>query len=232
MIFFRNLLFYAGLVPITILFSLLGLSFYFMPYPARYFLISRWSHFFIFWAKIVGGISYRIEGLEHLPNTPAILVANHQSMWETVFTQILVPRQSWILKKSLLHIPFFGWGLALLEPIAIDRQDRQGAIQQIQEQGQKCLAQGRWIVLFPEGTRVAPGVHHRFSKSAAALSKATGYPIVPMAHNAGCFWPRGFWIRGTGTIQVHIGPAILPEAQSMIAIHESVESWVRKQLNH
>ena len=151
-------------------------------------------------------------------------------MWETVFMQVLLPTQPWILKKSLLNIPFFGLGLRLLEPIAIDREDKQNTVKQLNTQVAERLSQGRWVVLFPEGTRVAPNTHHRFSKSGANLCKATGYPIIPIAHNAGLFWPRGFWIKKSGTIQVVIGPAITPDNKEITDIHEAAESWIRAQL--
>ncbi len=228
----RNILFYMGIVPATLLFAIIGLSFFFLPYRARYYCITRWSHFFIFWAKISCGLRYSIQGLEYLKNhhRPAIVLSNHQSMWETVFMQVLLPTQTWILKKSLLNIPFFGLGLRLLEPIAIDREDKQNTIKQLNTQVAERLSQGRWVVLFPEGTRVAPHTHHRFSKSGATLSKATGYPIIPIAHNAGLFWPRGFRIKKSGTIQVVIGPAITPDNKEIADIHEAAESWIRAQL--
>ena len=226
----RNFLFYLGLIPVTALFAILGLLFFFIPYQARYYLITRWSHFFIFWAKFIGGIDYQVKGLENLPPKNAIVLCNHQSMWETVFMQVLLPPQTWILKKSLLNIPFFGLGLRLLEPIALDRQDRESALKQINAQGQQYLQMGRWIVIFPEGTRVAPGVRHRFSKSGARLAIATGYPIVPIAHNAGVFWPRGFWIKKTGTIEVIIGPMIDSQGRNLQDIHESAEQWIRQMM--
>lgn len=230
--FIRNILFYIGIVPATLLFAIIGLSFFFLPYRARYYCITRWSHFFIFWAKITCDLRFTVQGLENLSHhhRPAIVLSNHQSMWETVFMQVLLPTQTWILKKSLLNIPFFGLGLRLLEPIAIDRDDKQNTIKQLNTQVAERLSQGRWVVLFPEGTRVAPHIHHRFSKSGANLSKATGYPIIPIAHNAGLFWPRGFWIKQPGTIQVVIGPAITPDNKDIAEIHETAESWIRAQL--
>jgi 1-acyl-sn-glycerol-3-phosphate acyltransferase len=227
-----NILFYMGIVPATLLFAIIGVSFFFVPYRVRYYCITRWSHFFIFWAKISCGLRYTVEGLENLRHhhEPAIVLSNHQSMWETVFMQVLLPTQTWILKKSLLNIPFFGLGLRLLEPIAIDREDKQNAIKQLNTQVAERLSQGRWVVLFPEGTRVAPHVHHRFSKSGANLSKTTGYSIIPIVHNAGLFWPRGFWIRKSGTIRVVIGPAITPDNKEIADIHEAAESWIRARL--
>lgn len=226
----RNLFFYVGLIPATCLFAILGMLSCVLPYRIRYYCITRWSHFFIFWAQITCGLRYQIEGLEHVGAETAIVLSNHQSMWETVFMQVLLPTQTWILKKSLLQIPFFGLGLRLLEPIAIDRRDKHNTIKQLNTEVADRLAKGRWVVLFPEGTRVAPGVHHAFSKSGATLSKATGYPIIPIAHNAGLFWPRGFWIRKPGTIRVVIGPMITPQDREILDIHHTVESWIRTHL--
>lgn len=222
----RNLFFYLGLIPITILFTILGLLFFFLPYQQRYYLITRWSHFFIFWAKVIGGLNYSVEGIKNLPTQTAIVFSNHQSMWETIFMQLLLPNQTWILKKQLLNIPVFGWGLRLLNPIAIDRKST-SSIKQLLTEGEKRLKSNVWVVIFPEGTRVAPGVKHRYSRSGAMLAEATGSQVVPIAHNAGLFWPRGFWIKKTGTIQVAIAPPIDPKDKKISEINELAEHWIR-----
>ncbi len=228
-IFIRNILFYLGLIPVTIFFAILGTCCFFLPFKVRYYLITRWSHFFIFWAKVTCGLKYQVANIEKLPKQNAIVFSNHQSMWETIFMQVLLPEQAWILKKELLRIPFFGWGLAMLQPIAINRQDF-NSVKALIKQGKKLLEKGRWVIIFPEGTRVAPNVIHRYSRSGAALAEATGYPIVPIAHNAGLLWPRGFWIKKSGTIQMVIGPTIDPKDKSATEINTIAESWIRSKM--
>lgn len=224
----RNFFFYLGILPATILFTLIGCCSFFFPFKIRYYLITRWSHFFIFWAKITCGLNYAIEGTKNLPKKNAIVLSNHQSMWETVFMQVLLPEQTWVLKKELLYIPIFGWGLALLEPIAINRKNF-NSVKELIQQGQKRLEKNRWVIIFPEGTRVAPKVKHRYSRSGAALAEATGFPVVPIAHNAGYFWPRGFFIKKPGTIKMAIGPMIDPKGKTATQLNELVENWIREK---
>ncbi|HQY22422.1 MAG TPA: lysophospholipid acyltransferase family protein [Gammaproteobacteria bacterium] len=226
---FRNFLFYLGLVPATLLFAILGTLFFFLPFKARYYLITRWSHFFIFWAKITCGLRYKVTGKENIPTKNAIIFANHQSMWETIFMQVLFPTQSWVLKKELLKIPVFGWGLALLDPIAIDRKQF-NSVKALIQQGFERLQKGRWVVIFPEGTRVAPNMNRPYSRSGAALAEATGYPILPVAHNAGLYWPRGFFIKKPGTIQVVIGPIIESKEKTATVLNKEAEHWIRETL--
>lgn len=194
----RIILFYIFIIPITIYFAITGLLFAPLPANIRYWYISRWSHIFIYLAKTICDIKYNITGIENLKSSPAIVIANHQSMWETVFMQVLLPPQSWVLKKQLLRIPFFGWGLALLNPIAIDRT-KFYSVKELITKGAQRLAQGRWVVIFPQGTRVRYGTNKKFNKSGAALAHATQTPIIPIAHNAGKFWPKGFFPRKSGT---------------------------------
>lgn len=226
----RNFFFYLGIIPATLLFSTLGNLLFFLPFKARYYLITRWSHFFIFWAKAVAGLEYSVEGLENLPSQNAIVLSNHQSMWETIFMQVLLPEQSWVLKKELLYIPVFGWGLALIEPIAINRKQF-NSVKALIHQGKKRLQQGRWVVIFPEGTRVAPHAVRRFSRSGAALAKATAFPIVPIAHNAGDFWPKGYLIKKTGTIKVVIGSLIDTKNKTADEINALAEKWIRSEIS-
>jgi len=228
-VIFRNFLFYLGLVPATLLFAILGTLFFFLPFKARYYLITRWSHFFIFWAKITCGLRYKVTGKENIPTKNVIIFANHQSMWETIFMQVLFPTQSWVLKKELLKIPVFGWGLALLDPIAIDRKQF-NSVKALIQQGFERLQKGRWVVIFPEGTRVAPNMNRPYSRSGAALAEATGYPILPVAHNAGLYWPRGFFIKKPGTIQVVIGPIIESKEKTATVLNKEAEHWIRETL--
>ncbi len=223
---FRNILFYLGLVPTTVFFAILGNGLFFLPFKARYYLITRWSYFFIFWAKISCNLTFVVQNPENIPKQNAIVFCNHQSMWETIFMQVLLPEQAWVLKKELLKIPFFGWGLALLEPIAINRTSLH-SIKELIEQGKALLQKNRWVIIFPEGTRVAPNSYHRYSRSGAALAEATGYPVLLIAHNAGVFWPRGFWIKKSGTIQVVIGPTLDPKGKTPTEINANAEQWIR-----
>jgi 1-acyl-sn-glycerol-3-phosphate acyltransferase len=230
MMIFRNLLFYLGVIPSVMLFGTVALLIFFLPYQYRYWIITRWSYFFIFWAKATCGLQYQVEGISHLPKKPVIVLANHQSTWETIFFQMLLPPQCWVLKKDLLYIPLFGWGLALLEPIAIHRKQL-NSIKELLRQGKQRLQQHRWIIIFPEGTRAKPGEDRRFSRTGAALAKSSHTPIIPIAHNAGVFWPKGVLIKKPGIIKISIGPMIEPEEKSVTEINQIAETWIKEKIH-
>jgi len=202
------------------------------PFPplVRYRFISQWARLQVRLLKVICRLSYRVEGQENLPRGPAIILAKHQSSWETLAFQEIFPPQVWVLKRELLLIPFFGWGLALTQPIAIDRGSGTRALDQIIKQGRNRLETGRWVVVFPEGTRVAPGQNKRHAVGGAALAAETGYPVVPVAHNAGLFWPRRGFIKHPGTIRVVIGPVIDSRGKSAQQIREAAERWMRQTM--
>jgi 1-acyl-sn-glycerol-3-phosphate acyltransferase len=197
-----------------------------LPYRLRYRLIMVWPRFQIWLARCVLGIEYRIEGGEHLPSGAAIVMAKHQSAWETLALPTILPPLTFILKRELLWIPFFGWGLGLLRPIAIDRGAGQQAMDQVVAQGRVYLSRGTWVVVFPEGTRVAPGHRKRYKRGGAVLAAETGYPVVPLAHNAGHYWPRQGFVKKPGTIRVVIGPPINPAGKTVDQILGEVENWI------
>lgn len=226
----RSIIFTIGQTLATIIFATIGLMLFACPYRIRYHFITQWSHFVIWWAKTLCGIEYVIQGKENLPQTPAIVLCKHQSAWETLFLQTLLPPQTWVLKKQLLMIPFFGWALALLEPIAIDRTKAGSALKQLIEQGKKRLSQGRWVVIFPEGTRTEVGKAGKYSRSGPLLAKETGNLVVPIAHNAGVFWPRNSFIKKPGTIQVVIGESIDPALFSADEIHQKTQEWIENTM--
>lgn len=225
MLVLRSLLFLLGQILATIFIASIGILLFAFPYQVRYRFITLWSHFVIWWAKVTCGIRYHIQGKENIPTKNAILLSKHQSAWETVFLQVLLPPQTWVLKKQLLAIPFFGWALKQLEPIAIDRT-KSSSVKQLLEQGEMRLKQGRWVIIFPEGSRIAVGQVGKYARSGAMLAKETGYLVVPMAHNAGVFWPRNSFIKKPGTIQVVIGPPIDPTLFTVEEIQEKTKNWI------
>jgi len=201
-----------------------------LPFPRRYRLISRWARWQMFLLKHICGLDYRVDGLEHLPAGAAVILAKHQSAWETIAFQQIFPAQTWVLKRELMWIPLFGWALALTRPIAIDRGARRKAVEEVVTQGRERLQSGIWVVVFPEGTRVAPGTRKRYGMGGAALAAATGYPVVPVAHNAGSFWLRRGFLKKPGTVRVVIGPAIDPRGQKAEEIIRQVEEWIENKM--
>lgn len=215
-VMFLSVLLYAPLMLLT----------FPLPFRWRYYLISRWAAFQMWSARILCGLRYEVHGREHLPAGPAIIMCKHQSTWETFSLALIFPPQTWVLKREVMWIPLFGWALALLKPIAIDRRSKRAAIQQVIEQGRERLRAGIWVTVFPEGTRVAPGQRRRWGQGGAVLAAHTGCPVVPVAHNAGHYWPRRGFLKRPGVIQVLIGPPIEPSGVAAEEISRRAEAWV------
>jgi len=226
----RSTLFMAGMVPTTVLFALLGLLTFPFPFRWRYRVITQWTTFNLWWLKVTCKLRYVVEGEEHIPAGPAVILCKHQSAFETMVLQRIIPPHVWLLKRELLWVPFFGWGLAMLEPIAIDRKAGRKSLQQLLETGARRLAAGRWIVIFPEGTRVAPGQKGRYAPGGAMLAVRGGCPVVPVAHNAGEFWPRRGFIKRPGTIRVVIGPTIDTRGRSAQEVNAMAEQWIEETM--
>jgi 1-acyl-sn-glycerol-3-phosphate acyltransferase len=227
-LFLRSLLFFLGLIFYTIIHASLSFLTYFLPLKYRYYFITAWTRIILWWLKITCNLNYQVTGRENILNTPAIILCKHQSMWETLALQLIFPMQTWVLKQSLLNIPFFGWALRLLKPIAIDRAQKKAAMKQLIEQGRQCLQEGRWIVIFPEGTRVAPKHTKSFSKGGASLAIAANSPIIPVAHNAGTYWQRRSFIKYPGVITLIVGNAIYPDNQTVEQITQQAELWINQ----
>lgn len=221
----RVLCFYGVVTIFTIVFVtafLLPLKFLNFKYHIKYKLAEIFSYIFIFIAKYICGLKYSVSGLHKLPQGPCVVLANHQSFWDNVFMQIIIPQHSWIIKRELFKIPFFGWGLKIMDPIAVDRSDNI-SVKQILREGQKKLRNGLWVIIFPESTRLRPDQHTKFKPSAIKLASMAKVPIVLMAHNAGVYWPKGFWVKKPGTIQVKIIDVIPVEEVSNLDVRALTE---------
>ncbi len=201
-----------------------------LPYPWRYRFIIQWTRFHIWLARWLLGITYQVEGLEHLPSGAAVVLSKHQSAWETLAFPEIFPRVTWILKRELLWIPLFGWALALLRPVAIDRGAARRALKQVIAQGSARLAEGTWVGVFPEGTRVAPGERRPYQSGGALLAAEAGYPVVPVAHNAGRYWPRRSFVKRPGTVRVVIGPPIQTQGRKPQDIIREAEAWIEQTM--
>jgi len=226
----RSTLFAAFLVIITPLFAAIALLTFALPALTRYRIITVWSRCVVWAARVLCGIRYRVVGAEHLPRQPCIILSKHQSAWETLALQLIFPPQVWVLKKELLRVPFFGWGLAMLSPIAIDRSARREALQQLIEQGRERLAAGFCIVIFPEGTRIAPGQRGKYRPGGARLAVETATPVIPVAHNAGLCWGRNAFIKRPGLVTVSIGAPIDPQGMNADQLARRVEDWIEGEM--
>ena len=219
-----------GMVSSTLVFAFRGVLTFPFPFRVRYGVISQWSRFNLWWLKVCCNLSYVVEGRSNIPADNGIVLCKHQSAFETLVLQQIFPPQVWLLKRELLWIPFFGWGLALLEPIAINRRSARQALRQLLEEGARRLAHGRWVVIFPEGTRVAPGQKGKYAPGGAMLAERTGRPVIPVAHNAGEFWPRRGFIKRPGTIKIVIGEAIESRGRDAAGINAAAERWIEGKM--
>jgi 1-acyl-sn-glycerol-3-phosphate acyltransferase len=226
MLFIRSLLFLLIKAALTVPFSLLILLAAPVPPLPRYRFITLWGRVVIWLARWVLGIRFRVEGLENLPTQPSVVLAKHQSAWETIAFQQIFPPLSFVLKRNLLRIPFFGWGLALFSPIAIDRDAGREALKQLELQGHERLNAGFWVLVFPEGTRVGVGEKGTYQVGGAWLATKCAVPVVPVAHNAGRCWPKNAFIKRPGEITVVIGPSIPTQGRKANQVLAETEAWI------
>ncbi len=226
----RATVFWFGFALSTMAYGLLSPLLIVVPYLRRYKILVSWSTLNLWWLRLTCGVSYEVRGRENIPQTGAgIVMANHQSTWETLALAQLFSPISWVAKRELLKVPFFGWGLALVKPIAIDRSAGRNAMDQIKAQGKERLDEGIWIVVFPEGTRVLPGVKVGYKVGGAVMAVTTGYPIIPVAHNSGASWPRHSYIKKPGKITVSIGKPVSPQGRNPEELIREVEAWIENE---
>ena len=230
MTFLRSLAFSTALVLLTPPYSLLALATFPLPRAARYRIITGWNRIVIWLARTVLGIRYRVIGGERLPDRPAILLSKHQSAWETIAFPAIFPPHVLVLKRELLWIPFFGWGLALTSPIAIDRSRGTAALKRMAEIGKRRLAQGFWITIFPEGTRTRPGERRPYHVGGAWLAVQCGATVVPIAHNAGLLWGRNAFLKRPGLVTVEIGEPIESAGADPHALNAAAERWIEGRM--
>ena len=226
----RSTLYLLLLIIITPPYALVVFATYPLSTLNRYRVNSGWSHIMLFLARFICGVRYCVLGIENIPKEPTIVLSKHQSAWETLAFQQIFPPQVWVLKKELLHIPFFGWGLAMTSPIAINRSRGKAALKQIIRQGRDRLQKGLWIIIFTEGTRIDPGKKGRYGIGGAWLATNTGVSVVPVAHNAGVLWGKNSFIKFPGTITVSIGEPIDPAGMDANELNNKVEEWIELEV--
>lgn len=198
----------------------------FLPFRKRFVLARFWGLVLLRVLKWLCRLDYRIEGQENLPPGNHIALWKHSSSWETIAMAVVFPRQVWVLKRELLWIPVVGWGIRQLHAIAIDRKSGHSAVGQVVEQGKQRLDEGDWIIIFPEGTRMPPGQTRKYGVSGTLLAVERNKLIVPVAHNAGSYWPRRGWLKKPGTVRVVIGPPIAPGGRDVREINKEVQDWI------
>ncbi|HEY3809225.1 MAG TPA: lysophospholipid acyltransferase family protein [Steroidobacteraceae bacterium] len=197
-----------------------------LPFRLRFALARFWGQVILVVCRLVCRLGYRVEGRENLPAGNHVAYIKHSSSWETAAQAVLLPQQVWVLKRELTWIPFVGWGIMLLHAIAVDRGSGATAVRSVLEQGKRRLAEGAWVVIFPEGTRMPPGETRKYGVSGALLAAETGRMIVPIAHDAGYFWPRRGLMKQPGTIRVMIGPPIAAAGRNPREVNAEAQAWI------
>jgi 1-acyl-sn-glycerol-3-phosphate acyltransferase len=234
MIFVRSLIYQVFLIVSTVFFSsviFVAGSLRASSITAR--LARSWGRSNLLALKWICGLDCHPIGLEHLPVDKAIVLAKHQSAWEIIALRALLPLdQSWVLKQELMRLPLFGAALSKLHPIAIDRAAGRKAIAHLVREGEKALREDRWVVVFPEGTRVAPGTHQPYGLGGALLAERSGVSVVPIAHNAGQFWGRRSFLKFPGTIELVVGPVVRTTGRKAAEINAEVEEWIESTCNN
>ena len=230
MITLRSVLFLVGAVLITAPFGILVPAGRLFGKRPPFLLARTYADVMMHWVRLSLGIRHEVIGWDRVPKEPAVIMAKHQSAWETLFIEARFPPQCWIVKKELLWLPFVGWGLMAIRCIAIDRSSGHAARDQIVEQGNERLREGLWVTIFPEGTRVAPGKRGRYGIGGALLATRTGTPILPIAHNAGEVWGRYSFKKKPGVVKVVIGQPISTAGRDVMDVHREVEGWIEDQM--
>jgi 1-acyl-sn-glycerol-3-phosphate acyltransferase len=228
----RALVFLLFQCVVTPVYAAVMVLLFWIPRVPMYRIAASWCSTNLWGARWICGIRHRVIGGENIPPraSPHIVMSKHSSTWETLALNFLFPPLAFVAKKELLSIPFFGWGFSLASPITIDRKAGKDAMAQMAEQGRVRLAQGFWIVIYPEGTRIRAGTRAHYKTGGARLAIALGVPIVPVAHNAGYLWPKGVLGKRSGTITVSIGKPIPPEGGDMQGLTNEIERWIESEV--
>lgn len=230
-LFLRSLLFTVVMAVATVVWACVCFLAAPFPYNTRFWVTSRWNVFVIWCARVICGIRYEVKGYDNLPQQPAILLSKHQSAWETIFMLPNMRRPLvYVFKKEILYIPFFGWGMALLRMIPIDRSKGKRAFAHVVRIGKSRLADGQSIIMFPEGTRIPVGEKGQYKSGGSRLAIETGASVVPIAHNSGECWPKNSFIKRPGLITVSIGKPISPEHHTADTLMQEVENWIESEM--
>ena len=226
----RAFSFYVGFFTIILVIGCVCCVAFFLTLKQLQAIASVGNFLSLSWLRLTCNIDVKVTGSEHIPAGACVILSNHQSSWESFYLQWLFQPVSFVLKRELLWIPFFGWSLARLGPIAIKRTKPAEAIRQVLKQGKSRLGEGHKVVIYPEGTRMVPGDLGTFKSSGAALAAAAGVPILPVSHNAGEHWTLHGFLKHPGTVCLNIGPAIDTSNNSARELTETARRWIDRSL--
>jgi 1-acyl-sn-glycerol-3-phosphate acyltransferase len=228
--FLRSIIFTTLFFVITGIYAVAVLLCFWIPHPRRYLFPVSWGRLHMWLLKKLCGLDYTVSGLENLPAGSHVAMWKHSSTWETIAQAVIFPPMAWVLKREIMWIPIVGWAVHFMRPIAIDRGSGAAAVNRVLAQGRQRLESGTWVLIFPEGTRTTVGEPRKYGVSGALLASRVGCKVVPVAHNAGHFWPRRGWVKKPGTIRVVIGAPIEAAGRDPRAINEDVRMWIETEI--
>jgi len=230
--FLRSLLLFIYFIVATVPYATACMiAFPFMSADRRYWMAVGWCRTTLWVTRWLAGIRYRVEGMENLPDGPAVILSKHQSAWETVALPALMPRPlCYVFKRELLYVPFFGWALGMLKMVHINRKEGKLAFNSVTRQGKQRMAEGAWVIMFPEGTRTPVGKQGKYKTGGARFAVETGAQVIPIAHNAGHVWPRNSFIKYPGLVTVSIGKPIATAGLSPDEVNTRVETWIEAEM--
>lgn len=226
----RSSLFTIGLFVSTTLYAVLVLCIGWIPGVKLYAIARSWAGGNLWRLEKLCGLTYTVEGLENVPAGAHVSMWKHSSAWETIAQVCILPPQAWVLKRELMWIPLVGWAVRYLKPIAINRKAGASAVNQVVEEGKRRLAEGMWVLIFPEGTRMPPDQTRKYGVSGALLAARAGCQVLPIAHDAGFYWPRRGWMKHPGQIRVVIGPPIDAAGRDPRELNDEVRGWMDQQM--
>ncbi len=226
----RSIIFALAQAVFTLSYALLSPFIFPFNQHTRHRLLSGFAPGILWLLKVICGIRMEVRGLENIPQQPCVVLSKHQSAWETLSLQLILPPHAWVAKRELLWIPFFGWLLALSSPIALNRGKSKAAMKELLRKGKQKLSDGFSIVMFPEGTRIPHGQKGKYKIGGALLASHAKVPVLPVAHNAGKFWGRNAFIKKPGTIVMVIGPLIDTTGLNAEEINQRTEDWIEGEM--
>ena len=230
MIWLRSLVYTALLFLSVVVFAFAVIVAGWFTESAQYAVARQWATLNLWLLKVICRLSYTVEGAENIPPRNCVVYIKHQSVFETILPFTLFPVQAYVLKRELMWVPILGWALRYIEPIAINRRAGGTAVKQVVRQGRDRLAAGRWVIIYPEGTRMPPGETRKYGLSGALLACDGGYPVLPIAHNAGDFWPRRGLRKHSGVVNVVIGPPIDSAGKTPDQVNQEAQSWMESTM--
>ncbi|MBN1378688.1 MAG: 1-acyl-sn-glycerol-3-phosphate acyltransferase [Gammaproteobacteria bacterium] len=230
LMFVPSVVYFFWLITVSSVVSTIYILAFMIPYKQRYLIARLWGYLSVLGLKLCCFLRCQIIGRENIPTRPFIVFSKHQSSFEILVLMSTLGPTSWVAKREILRLPIFGWAFGMSKPICLDRKAGITAVEQLNQQGQQALDEGRNVLIFPEGTRKAPGTKPHYRIGGALLAEKTGYPILPVAHNCGEFWPRLSFFKWPGKATLIFGPLLETKGKKASEINQQAQEWIEGRM--